>query len=240
MTWRSVNNKEKFTVNKLFMHRFHKINQCFRIKICLGNLKEKMAFYANSRSNCNVNAFFARNTSNWFNIWKSPCFSHMGNQFKNTLISIKNQSLRLKSRSCNLGKFISFPSSDFLNILFQRSPLRAFTHQSQSSQKSWHIISVHLYAKPLSYKGSHTRSCPEIRGKTVINCWLSQYIHQFKNVFLLKFRRGSCCLSRFQLFKTMSAISSTRIPRFTMRTAVILMISSVLWLMLYPYAMLLV
>ncbi len=138
----------------------------------------------------------------------------------------------MKSRSCNLGKLISFPSSDFLNILFQRSPLRAFTHQSQSSQKSWHIISVHLYAKPLSYKGSHTRSCPEIRGKTVINCWLSQYIHQFKNVFCssfvgvpVVFPDFNCLrpcrryfwshpntVERFNLMPI--AISSTRIPCF--------------------------
>ncbi|OQY98136.1 MAG: hypothetical protein B6D35_12920, partial [Candidatus Brocadia sp. UTAMX2] len=69
------------------------------------------------------------------------------------------------------------------------------------SQKSRHVIPVHLYAKLISYKNSYTRPSPKIRGKTIISCWLPQEIHQFKDSSLFQFRWSSCCLSGFQFNK---------------------------------------
>src|SRR3989304_1931327 len=115
------------------MQRLHESNQGGGIKIPLRELEKEVSLWADRRCNANMNIALSRNSNNRLDVWKRPGLADMRNQYKQSLVSIKDQTMAFGSGSLYPGQKVSLPSRHCFVVLFQRPSLRCFPHPSKNS-----------------------------------------------------------------------------------------------------------
>lgn len=187
----SVDDEKNLPSQKVAVKHPHEANKGSGIEIALGELKKQMPLWAYRGSNPHMNASLTRDAYNGLEARERPSFADMGNKDKKTLVAVEKDSSRPSAGTKNPWQNFLFPSTHRLGVLLQGARLWNLSHQTQSSQESWHVLGVKRNAKRFSNQTSDARPRPQVRPKAVLSGGVMQHAYELVKVGRFEFRLGS-------------------------------------------------
>jgi len=186
----SIDDEKELTPAKMLMEGIHEANQGGCIEIAFGKLKKEMTLSTDSRRDTYVNPPLSRDPDYRLDLWKCPGLAHIGNQTKQTLVSVKDEASASGCRPHNVWQNPLKPSAHLLGILFQSPTLRGFSYQTKSVKKSWHVFLMEFYPKLLPDENSHAWAGPKVRHKPKLPGGSVKHLDQMQDLGLAQFRRA--------------------------------------------------